>query len=599
MGTSRGTLAGGRFARHSLREPGPSFEWSGQRIRPPSQIVRRKARHLPGSRRPIRRLHRGDRSPPGHRPRPRPCLCWLLADAARFRIIGCRRCARPADAAWPCTTYCYSRPRSSADGASPGSSGHASWRGARCLGQGRSIRGRHRRSSSPAAADPSAEFSGGGYAFRSTSLTMNHAGGSSHEEPPPLREDPSQSEDGRPTTPDGRLERWRKRLLDLSAATVFSICHMGGKQALAIDCPDPARLENMLRRHARPAQGMPAAAVPTMAGPDDWQRPAKREDTSCAASARMPIGLMPRRLWQGVNLMVGRDDDGPQGHADRDFPDRAGRPAGRRHEHLVPDDRRASVASERKGKAYRAPIILVPVVLERPSIRSGFSLRVHDDDTRINATLLEMLKQEFDIRFPTLEGERPPADDSGMDVPADPRHIPRQAARHPGMGGHRRRRAYQPVIHEIPDVEGPGRSRRRSSTKANLLARLMDGSHCWSEIPSRPSESERSDAIPTDLDEVAAELVCPLEADSSQLRAVAAARAEKSFVLIGPPGTGKSQTIANIIADTLSQGRTVLFVAQKRAALEVVQRRLRDIGLGDFCLDFSRPKPARRWFWSK
>jgi hypothetical protein len=69
-----------------------------------------------------------------------------------------------------------------------------------------------------------------------------------------------------------------------------------------------------------------------------------------------------------------------------------------------------------KEKPYRAPIMLVPVVLERPSIRSGFTLRVHDDDSRVNATLLEMLKQEFGIRFPTLEGDRPRADDSGLDV---------------------------------------------------------------------------------------------------------------------------------------------------------------------------------------
>jgi len=65
-----------------------------------------------------------------------------------------------------------------------------------------------------------------------------------------------------------------------------------------------------------------------------------------------------------------------------------------------------------KDRSYRAPIILVPVVLERPSVRSGFSLRVHDDDTRLNSTLLEMLRQEFDIRFPTLQGDRPPSGDA-------------------------------------------------------------------------------------------------------------------------------------------------------------------------------------------
>lgn len=68
------------------------------------------------------------------------------------------------------------------------------------------------------------------------------------------------------------------------------------------------------------------------------------------------------------------------------------------------------------------------------------------------------------------------------------------------------------------------------------------------------------------------------------------ARSGKSFVLIGPPGTGKSQSIANIIADMLSQGRTVLFVAEKRAALEVVQRHMERIGLADFCLDLFSPK---------
>ncbi|MFC7611264.1 DEAD/DEAH box helicase [Teichococcus aestuarii] len=87
--------------------------------------------------------------------------------------------------------------------------------------------------------------------------------------------------------------------------------------------------------------------------------------------------------------------------------------------------------------------------------------------------------------------------------------------------------------------------------------------------------------------------VCPLEADSSQLRAVAHAAEGRSFVLIGPPGTGKSQTIANIIANTLAQKRTVLFVAEKRAALEVVERRLRQVGLGEFCLDLFSAKSGK------
>ena len=64
-------------------------------------------------------------------------------------------------------------------------------------------------------------------------------------------------------------------------------------------------------------------------------------------------------------------------------------------------------------------------------------------------------------------------------------------------------------------------------------------------------------------------------------------------MLFGPPGTGKSQTIANIIAQCLAHQRTVLFVSQKTAALEVVQRRLRDIGLGDYCLEVHSTKAQK------
>ncbi len=67
-----------------------------------------------------------------------------------------------------------------------------------------------------------------------------------------------------------------------------------------------------------------------------------------------------------------------------------------------------------------------------------------------------------------------------------------------------------------------------------------------------------------------------------------------SFVLDGPPGTGKSQTIANIIADALSVGKRVLFVSEKVAALEVVKRRLDDCGLGDFCLECHSSKVNRK-----
>ncbi|HSD84429.1 MAG TPA: DUF3320 domain-containing protein, partial [Anaerolineae bacterium] len=85
-----------------------------------------------------------------------------------------------------------------------------------------------------------------------------------------------------------------------------------------------------------------------------------------------------------------------------------------------------------------------------------------------------------------------------------------------------------------------------------------------------------------------------IDADASQQEAIEAAKAGVSFVMQGPPGTGKSQTITNIIAEMLAAGKRVLFVSQKMAALEVVQQRLNQTGLGDFCLQLHSHKRDKR-----
>ena len=75
-----------------------------------------------------------------------------------------------------------------------------------------------------------------------------------------------------------------------------------------------------------------------------------------------------------------------------------------------------------------------------------------------------------------------------------------------------------------------------------------------------------------------------LPADSSQLKAILLASSGNSFVLQGPPGTGKSQTITNIIAQLIANGKSILFVSAKMAALDVVYKKLKDVKLNDFCL---------------
>ncbi|HIF9403571.1 TPA: DUF4011 domain-containing protein [Photobacterium damselae] len=84
------------------------------------------------------------------------------------------------------------------------------------------------------------------------------------------------------------------------------------------------------------------------------------------------------------------------------------------------------------------------------------------------------------------------------------------------------------------------------------------------------------------------------DADSSQMSALIDVMKGKNLVIEGPPGTGKSQTITNILAAAMAQGKSVLFVAEKQAALEVVKRRMDKAGLGDFCLDLHSEGAKKR-----
>jgi very-short-patch-repair endonuclease len=102
---------------------------------------------------------------------------------------------------------------------------------------------------------------------------------------------------------------------------------------------------------------------------------------------------------------------------------------------------------------------------------------------------------------------------------------------------------------------------------------------------------------PTDypIDQPEIEALAPFliqDADASQHSALIDAMKGHNLVIHGPPGTGKSQTIANIIANGLAADKTILFVAEKQAALEVVKRRLGKAGIGEFCLELHSDKAS-------
>ena len=241
---------------------------------------------------------------------------------------------------------------------------------------------------------------------------------------------------------------------------------------------------------------------------------------------------------------------------------------------------------EKDERRFRAPLILLPVTLERKSVRSGIKMLAHDDDPRFNTTLLEMLRKDFQIDIRGLDGELP-KDHSGIDVTGIWNTVRKAVKETPGFEvtedvvlGHF---SFAKYLMWKDLVDRTDELRRNA-----IIKHLID-------MPRDPYPSEIAfvDGNEVDRQYKPSDLLTPLPADSSQMAAIATADRGKDFILIGPPGTGKSQTISNLIAHMLGKGKTVLFVSEKTAALEVVYRRLKDIGLGRFCLQLHSNKARK------
>lgn len=239
----------------------------------------------------------------------------------------------------------------------------------------------------------------------------------------------------------------------------------------------------------------------------------------------------------------------------------------------------------------RAPLILLPVRLVRRAAGGGYRYRVEltNEPLRPNVTLIEKLRVDYGMDVRTLDDL--PEDEKGLDVPMILRRF-REAVRD-ASGWEVEESLHLGLLsfskflmwHDLQQM-GPAMREQR------LLGTLLGVGEPDAEGP-RPTEA-LTEAVDLDESLPPGELLCTRDADSSQLMAVRAAREGRTFVLEGPPGTGKSQTIANIIADAIGNGKRVLFVAEKMAALSVVRRRLGRDGLGPFCLELHSAKASKK-----
>ena len=241
--------------------------------------------------------------------------------------------------------------------------------------------------------------------------------------------------------------------------------------------------------------------------------------------------------------------------------------------------------SETDEHVYRSPILLVPVRLERRSISDGIRMMRLDEDTVLNATLIELLRCQFGI---AVSGVDPlPIDASGVDAPLIMDRFRDAIAGKQGWSIVEEALVGQFSFGKF--VMWKDLTARIEDFKKNkLVSHLISGGGLFDDgVEVFPAEEVSKYLDPNNL-------YCPLSADSSQLAAVLYSGLGKSFVLHGPPGTGKSQTITNIIAYNLAIGRKVLFVSEKKAALDVVYKRLTSIGLGPFCLELHSNKAGKQ-----
>jgi len=354
-----------------------------------------------------------------------------------------------------------------------------------------------------------------------------------------------------------RLADWRDKLIDLSRANRLLNFRASRASAVTVVEEDPREIADLLRAgrtltfdaRVEEAEPLPAGSLRT-------------------GDQRLQTALEAERLRKVLTRLY------RESHASIEE-------QGFNTLHLALGELSFTTPEDPKG--FRAPLLLFPVELVRRGARADFRLKTYDDEPLVNPALLLKLRRDHG-----LDLDLPASDDEGFGYDAVAAAFAPAVAALPearirdtlnlGLFSFAKIPLYNDLL-EHADVIG---AHPIAAALARGEALAEDGG---ADLPGpRDVEARRAPGASYQI----------LDADSSQQAAILAAREGRSFVLQGPPGTGKSQTIANIIAEALAAERSVLFVSQKMAALEVVQRRLAQAGLGAFCLELHSRKANKR-----
>ncbi|RZK27166.1 MAG: DUF3320 domain-containing protein [Flavobacterium sp.] len=233
----------------------------------------------------------------------------------------------------------------------------------------------------------------------------------------------------------------------------------------------------------------------------------------------------------------------------------------------------------------QAPLILVPVTLERSSASERFRLRYSGGEIGANLSLQAKMMVDFSLTIPDLP------EDEDIDIVAyfnkikeNISHLENWTVEDDAIELGFFSFGKFMIYHDLDSSKWPDNKKPFD----HPILQSLFGSGFKEPQPS-VGEDHRLDEE-TDADK----LLQVVDADSSQVIAMLAVHEGRNMVIQGPPGTGKSQTITNLIANAIGNGKKVLFVAEKMAALEVVKRRLDGINLGEACLELHSHKANKR-----
>lgn len=243
--------------------------------------------------------------------------------------------------------------------------------------------------------------------------------------------------------------------------------------------------------------------------------------------------------------------------------------------------------ADSSAEARQAPLLLVPVSLERTSALEHFKLVYTGDDLVVNLSLQAKLKTDFGTQLPTFDLDADLSADDVAQYLAAVANVVRTQGRWRvapdelvlGFFSFAKLLMFQDLD---PQSWPPDKSPEQHVVLSRLLGRG------FSDLAPGFAEDVNVDSVV-----VPGEIHFVKDADSSQTQAILEVRAGSNLVVQGPPGTGKSQTITNVIAELIAQDKTVLFVSEKMAALEVVKRRLDECHLGDAVLELHSQRATK------